>query len=90
MAKHILLDLCNFKSIAEIHRFLSKELNFEDYYGYNLDALYDSLSTVFTNTNLEVVGFSKINGVFKKDVERMLNVFDDVAEESEYFNYTVE
>ncbi|NMD38731.1 MAG: barstar family protein [Christensenellaceae bacterium] len=88
MIKQVLLDLSKFKSIAEIHSFLSKELGFEDYYGYNLDALYDSLSTLFTKTSIEIINFNQINGVYKKDVERMLNVFDDVAEESEYFNYT--
>lgn len=42
--KIIRIDLDRFDSIKEFHLWLKKECNFPDYYGCNLDALYDCLT----------------------------------------------
>lgn len=42
--KVISIDLEKFEDKKAIHEFLKKECNFPEYYGCNLDALYDCLS----------------------------------------------
>ena len=42
--KQIILDFIKFNTKEEIHEYLSEKLGFPEYYGRNLDALYDILS----------------------------------------------
>lgn len=43
--KTIILDSSKFTSIDELHAELKLKFNFPDYYGNNLDALWDCLTT---------------------------------------------
>ncbi len=43
--KTICLAPNQYSSLQEVHGFLKKTLNFPEYYGENLDALYDMLTT---------------------------------------------
>ena len=40
----MILDFKQFETKEEVHEFLSQTLEFPEYYGRNLDALYDLLS----------------------------------------------
>ncbi len=42
------------KEKAEAHEYLKERLMFADYYGHNLDALYDCLSEVAVETELQL------------------------------------
>ena len=42
--KQVILDFIQFETKEEVHEFLSQTLGFPEYYGRNLDALYDLLS----------------------------------------------
>lgn len=42
--EEIIIDGKKHKTIEDIHLFLKKELEFPDYYGMNLDALWDCLT----------------------------------------------
>lgn len=44
-------DFCNKQ---ELHHYLAKELNFPDYYGNNLDALYDCLTEISTDVHFKI------------------------------------
>ena len=46
MDKIINLDFDEYTSSKQIHDYLAKELDFPDYYGNNLDALYDCLTEI--------------------------------------------
>jgi len=64
------------------HAYLKKKLDFPDYYGENLDALYDCLGEIMEETTIVVPG-----GIGDKDHlgeygQRMLQVFRDAAEEN--------
>lgn len=39
----VILDCCKFSDRASAHAYLKEQLGFPDYYGNNLDALYDCL-----------------------------------------------
>ena len=87
--KLILLDGENINTKKEAHEYISKALNFPDYYGKNLDALWDMLSTydepihiVFKNAqtlriNLEEYG-NKILKIFLEAKENNDNIFIEV------------
>jgi RNAse (barnase) inhibitor barstar len=56
-------------------------LGFPDYYGSNLDALYDELTSVATATTVE------IHNAGEDDCTKMiLRVFQDAEEENEYLD----
>ena len=52
--RKVLLDLNPAKSVEWIHEYLKFALEFDDYYGKNLDALYDQLTSVTEDTCLGV------------------------------------
>lgn len=60
------------------HTYLEEELDFPDYYGRNLDALYDCLSEL-KNVKIKI----DVDGNENEYLTRMLQVFEDVAEENE-------
>ena len=43
------LDMNAMKTPEEVHRYLAENMNFPDYYGMNLDALYDVLTSGLEN-----------------------------------------
>lgn len=48
----IFIDCANIDSRADFHREIAKELSFPKWYGNNLDALYDCLTDICTETRL--------------------------------------
>ena len=56
--KTVTLALARMQSIRQLHKYLRTELELPDYYGENLDALYDCLTEVCdaaaANPNLQV------------------------------------
>lgn len=84
----ITLDASKMTERREAHTYLQEELNFPEYYGRNLDALYDCL-TDLDETEVEFIGiedaaetyFSKVLRVFREAAEdndrlHILNEFD--------------
>ena len=67
--------------VEKAHTYLAEELDFPNYYGRNLDALYDCL------TDLRDVRIKlDLNGSDNEYLERILQVFEDAAEENEGIN----
>ena len=60
----------------EGHDYLKDALNFPDYYGQNLDALYDCLCDL-DNTQVIVMNCDDLN----KFSLKVLDVFDEIADE---------
>lgn len=50
--RQIILDFGGCGSEQEVHRYLKERLGFPDYYGENLDALYDCLTEIAGDTEL--------------------------------------
>lgn len=46
MMRTIRLDFCGCGSETEVHLYLKKQFGFPEYYGENLDALYDCLTDI--------------------------------------------
>ncbi|WP_305514246.1 MULTISPECIES: barstar family protein [unclassified Methanobrevibacter] len=62
------------------HVYLMEALNFPDYYGKNLDALYDCLCEI--DGEIELINASEVD----KDI---LDTFEDAASENDYLKFKI-
>ena len=81
--KYICLDLRNETDIAEVHEVFKTMLDFPDYYGDNYNALYDELTSVQEDIEVEVI-------VEKKQMKKwevLRRVIADAAKENQHIGY---
>lgn len=82
--QQVYLNGSEFESPQEVHEFLARELDFPEYYGGNLSALYDVLTDISDDTRI-VVNLSGVEDDELLDtLERMVEVMTDAADENEY------
>lgn len=62
------------------HDYLKEALNFPDYYGKNLDALYDCLCEIGVRTDITLINC----GCVSSDI---IDTFVDAADENELLNF---
>lgn len=81
--QRVYVKVCEFDTIEEIHEYLAEKLEFPEYYGGNLSALYD----VLTDLSEDVVIEMNLDGVMDEELlegaERMVEVMQEAAEENE-------
>ena len=77
--KTIILDFTDCKYYAQLHKILKESFGFPEYYGANVDALWDCLDN-YCDFELQVIikGLSSMPDEFDDYIERMLKVFDRV------------
>lgn len=69
------------KKIAEEgHKYLKAALDFPEYYGENLDALYDCLSVFDGEIRIKNASYAK---------ECILDTFDDAANDNDFLKLTI-
>ena len=76
--KTYILNFDNKKTPESLHGYLAKMLDLPTHYGYNLDALYDCLSSLTAATNITIVNIDDSNQLHR----RALEVFKDAAEDN--------
>lgn len=72
-----ILDFSNIKDKTELHAYLKRELQLPDYYGNNLDALYDCLSEQGSNLCITVDHFAVLKQTLGDYADVLLQVFED-------------
>ncbi len=88
--KYITLDFTGCRYLGEIHKVLKEQFEFPDYYGENLDALWDCMRDYCDkNSHVYVKGLSDLPKEFDDYMKRMLEVFDDVHEESPNITFEI-
>lgn len=55
--KEILINCAEIRSMAEMHDVLARKLNFPEWYGRNLDALHDCLTSLCEETKITFLHF---------------------------------
>ena len=76
----IVLDFSYCKTYMDFHGILKEAFSFPDYYGENLDALWDCLcDSLEPNTIVEIKGFNSLPAEFKKYLPDVIEVFSDVT-----------
>ena len=68
------------------HRYIAAKLRFPKYYGGNLDALYDLLSTQSRPVEIVVLHADRLRARFGEYGGRLLDVFSDAAKANAALN----
>lgn len=74
--KKITLDFENISNKEEMHKYLAEKFEFPDYYGKNLDALFECLTDIAEPTAVNI-----INAINDYD-EQIINVITSAEEEN--------
>lgn len=77
--RYIKLDAEEMKSRKGAHEYLAGKFKFPDYYGHNLDALYDCLTEVGNDTSVAIPAKIAEPGYLGDYGEKMLAAFRDAA-----------
>jgi len=80
MIKSITIDGRRCKTKEKTHEYLAKKKGFPPYYGKNLDALADVLSTYGKNVTIKLKYTSSIKKNLGDYGEIMLKIFTDASE----------
>ena len=86
----IRLDLTQFEDKITLHRYLKETLGFPFYYGANLDALHDELTSITTDTKLVAVFAKEPKGNMELYAPRIKRVFLDAEEENYHLTVSFE
>lgn len=87
--KKIILDGSKMTSIKSSHKYIKEQLNFPSYYGENLDALWDLLSTVSTQSCIELINSDSLNESLNEYAERLVEVFTEASNENSKINFII-
>lgn len=72
------IDCADLSSSRELHLRLAKTLHFPEWYGCNLDALYDCLTSINEDTHLFLSGFQASSPALRP----FARVFSDVCRDN--------
>jgi len=86
----IILDLTPFEEKISLHRYLKETLDFPFYYGANLDALHDELTSETHTTRIKVCYPAQPKGKMADYLPRLLRVFRDAAQENYHLEISYE
>lgn len=80
----ITININNVETRSDIHDVLTEALNLPEYYGRNLDALYDCLSTLFIGKKVEfeLIGFTTLPENLEHYGETIISIFRRVEKEN--------
>ena len=84
--RDIILDLTPFEEKLSLHSYLKEALDFPFYYGANLDALHDELTSETSATRIHVRYPAQPKGRMVDYLPRLLRVFRDAQRQ----NYNLE
>ena len=79
---HFILDFSEIKTVLELHQYLKEVFGLPEYYGNNMDALWDCLSCCYDeSTAIELRNLDTLKKRLEKTTHTMLEVFQDLHEE---------
>ena len=83
--QEVRLDISRFEEKISLHRYLKEQMGFPFYYGANLDALFDELSSITEPVHIQLQYSTKPREKMTDYIPRILKVFGDAASD----NYTL-
>lgn len=79
---HFILDFSEVKTLLELHQYLKEVFSLPDYYGNNMDALWDCLSCCYDESaTIELRNLHVLQKRLKSSSQIMLEVFQDLHDE---------
>lgn len=85
----VLLDFSKCKRMDEIHEVIKTAFKFPDFYGKNLDALWDCMGDYCDNEHAVLKGLDKIPKNCDFVIEEILGVFEDVRNNNQNFTFEI-
>lgn len=73
-----------------LHDILSKALDFPEWYGRNLDALYDCLTDLSEDVRLVIVHRDKLRAHLGPYGDRLFRVFSQAAQDNPRFQFVLQ
>lgn len=84
------LDFTGCKYVGELHKVLKETFDFPDYYGENLDALWDCLDYYCDfDLHVHVKGLSEISHELDGYMAKILEIFERVHDDTPNIIFTV-
>ncbi|WP_461205005.1 barstar family protein [Clostridium sp. DL1XJH146] len=81
--EEIILDCTMMTSIEATHQYIKEKLSFPNYYGCNLDALWDILSTISNPLKITITNPKSIQINLGDYSEKLITVFIEASNENE-------
>lgn len=79
---HFVLDFSEIRTVVELHQYLKEVFALPEYYGNNMDALWDCLSCCYDeSTTIELRYMDTLRRNLEKTALTMLEVFQDLHNE---------
>ena len=85
-----LIDGAAIKTREQLHDALARQLSFPDYYGRNLDALFDCLTDLAEETELRLVRRDELFAHLGVYADILQNVLRDACEENPHLRLITE
>ena len=81
--KERVLDFSQCKYLSEVHRTIQQELELPEWYGRNLDALWDSLvGIMYTPADITIIyNLDYKDKALADEIDKMIDIFNRAAEE---------
>ena len=79
----VLLNLSGVSSKAEFYERIQEAMEVPDYFGNNLDALYDILTEISSETIIRVTGMDRVTSEMEDYMKKFRELCEDVCEENE-------
>ena len=77
----IILDFSGIKTYWELHEYFKEAFHLPDYYGHNMDALWDCLYCCYdSSTTIILKNLSALSKELAPEIEIMLELFRDLTE----------
>lgn len=92
-SKDRVLDFSKCKYLGEIHELIKKELELPEFYGCNLDALWDPITgLMYVPANIKIIFKPKTVATQKlsDEIEKIIEVFKGAEEEYNQIKLTIE
>lgn len=80
--RDFVLDITPFNEKAALHQYIKEQLNLSLFYGGNLEALYEELTSTTDPAEITLRYPAKPQGKMLDYLPRLLTVFEDVAREN--------
>lgn len=88
---YIILDFNGIKSLWTLHEYFKEVFNLPDYYGHNMDALWDCLDCSFEfPTTIVLKNIEKIPSEMNEATEIMLKFVEDLQRDNEKVTVQIE
>lgn len=85
----VTLDGAAMQNKEQLHAHLHAQLDLPDYYGWNLDALYDALTAYDKWLDIRLINRSELVDSLGRYGESLVRTLEDAAEENDRIRFRV-